>query len=110
MSSEQATVPQGLSSLANSRVVSLKTVAKIAGVAAVVALLTLAFWPSGGRQDLVLRFTNLTPLANGFEYEGWAVLDGKAWSTGRFNVSPGGALVIGSLAVLLLIGLQARGG
>jgi hypothetical protein len=93
MSSESTTAPQGLSALANPRAVSLKTVATIVGVAAAIALMTLAFWPTGGRQDLVLRFTNLAPLANGFEYEGWAVLDGKAWSTGRFNVSPVGGLV-----------------
>ena len=58
-----------------------------------VLLLALALWPSGGRQELQLTFSDLAPLANGYHYEGWAVLDGRAWSTGRFNVGPNGELV-----------------
>jgi hypothetical protein len=47
--------------------------------------------PSGS----TLRLTNrgLKPLLNGFHYEGWALIDGKAETTGKFNVDAGGNLV-----------------
>ena len=35
---------------------------------------------------LRLEFSGLEPLANGFHYEGWAITDGNAVSTGKFNV------------------------
>ena len=40
-----------------------------------------------------MSITDLAPLANGYHYEGWVVLDGRAWSTGRFNVGANGELV-----------------
>ena len=60
---------------------------------AAVALLTLAFWPSGGKQNMHLTFSGLPALENGHYYEGWAIIDGEEWSTGRFNVGPDGELV-----------------
>jgi hypothetical protein len=47
--------------------------------------------PSGDR--LVLNFTGLEPLANGFHYEGWAITPAGPVSTGKFNVGTGGAVV-----------------
>lgn len=43
-------------------------------------------------ETLDLAFTGLEPLANGFHYEGWAIIDGAAVSTGKFNVDGGGGL------------------
>lgn len=63
------------------------------GSIAFVALLAFAFLPSGGKQTLNLTFSGLPTLENGHFYEGWAVIDGEPWSTGRFNVGPDGALV-----------------
>ena len=44
-------------------------------------------------QFLELDFTGLEPLANGFHYEGWAIIGGAPVTTGKFNVDDGGALV-----------------
>lgn len=44
-------------------------------------------------ETLQLAFTGLEPLANGFHYEGWAIIDGAAETTGKFNVDGSGALV-----------------
>ncbi|MCZ6805609.1 MAG: hypothetical protein O7F08_01545 [Deltaproteobacteria bacterium] len=63
------------------------------GSIALVALLAFAFLPSAGRQTLHLTFSGLPTLENGHYYEGWAVIDGEDWSTGRFNVGPDGELV-----------------
>ena len=53
------------------------------------------------RKDrLVLQFTGLEPLANGFHYEGWAILPGGPISTGKFNVGSGGGLVTVSGAAI----------
>ena len=43
-------------------------------------------------ETLTLSFQGLEPLANGFHYEGWAIVDGSALSTGKFNVAGGGGL------------------
>jgi hypothetical protein len=43
-------------------------------------------------ETLDLTFTGLDPLANGFHYEGWAIIDGMPESTGKFNVDAGGGL------------------
>ena len=43
-------------------------------------------------ETLDLSFTGLEPLANGYHYEGWAIVDGAAVTTGKFNVDPGGSL------------------
>ncbi|TFB10903.1 hypothetical protein E3V55_04650 [Candidatus Marinimicrobia bacterium MT.SAG.3] len=37
--------------------------------------------------------SGVTPLLNGFHYEGWAIVDGAALSAGKFNVDDAGALV-----------------
>ena len=46
-----------------------------------------------GYETLVLNLFDIQPLQNGFHYEGWAIVDGKPISTGKFNVGPGGELV-----------------
>jgi hypothetical protein len=42
---------------------------------------------------LVLAFSGLEPLANGFHYEGWAITSSGPVSTGKFMVGTAGALV-----------------
>ena len=42
---------------------------------------------------LELSFTGLEALANGFHYEGWAIVDGAPVTTGEFNVGSDGSLV-----------------
>ena len=42
---------------------------------------------------LELSFTGLDPLANGYHYEGWAIVNGAPVTTGKFNVDASGALV-----------------
>ena len=42
---------------------------------------------------LDLTFSRLEPLANGFHYEGWAIVAGSALTTGKFNVSQAGGIV-----------------
>ncbi|GEM_PF-309945 len=42
---------------------------------------------------LALSFSGLQPLANGFHYEGWAIIGGAPVATGKFNVDGKGALV-----------------
>ena len=42
---------------------------------------------------LVLDFSGIEPLANGFHYEGWAILGGVPVPTGKFNVNSSGGLV-----------------
>ncbi len=42
---------------------------------------------------LVLSFTGLEPLTNGFHYEGWAIIDEAPVTTGKFNVDSSGGLV-----------------
>jgi len=43
--------------------------------------------------SLKLDFSGVETLANGFHYEGWAIIDGSAVSTGKFNVGSNGDLV-----------------
>jgi hypothetical protein len=43
--------------------------------------------------QLVLSFTGLEALTNGFHYEGWAIMPNGPVSTGKFNVGSGGTLV-----------------
>lgn len=43
-------------------------------------------------ETLTLSFQGLEPLANGFHYEGWAIVGGAAIPTGKFNVAAGGGL------------------
>lgn len=51
-------------------------------------------------ETLDLAFTGLAPLAGGFHYEGWAIIDGAAVSTGKFNVDGAGALITVSGAAI----------
>lgn len=51
-------------------------------------------------ETLELSFTGLEPLTNGFHYEGWAIIDGNAVSTGKFNVDAGGELTTVSGAMI----------
>ena len=44
-------------------------------------------------ETLVLSFTGLDPLENGYHYEGWAIIAGAAVTTGKFNVDANGGLV-----------------
>jgi hypothetical protein len=65
----------------------------VGGVIAV-ALLVFAFTPGdSSRQNLQLSFTGLPSLGGGYYYEGWAVVDGEAWSAGKFDVAADGTLV-----------------
>ena len=51
-------------------------------------------------RGLTLSLSGLEPLANGFHYEGWAIIDGMPISTGKFNVRPNGQLTgVGGAAV-----------
>ena len=55
--------------------------------------------PAGGKvmdqaeTTLVLNFSGIQPLANGFHFEGWAIIDGSPVSTGKFNIGDAGDLV-----------------
>jgi hypothetical protein len=65
----------------------------VGGVIAV-ALLVFAFMPDdSGHQSLQLSFSGLPSLGGGYYYEGWAVVDGEACSTGTFDVAADGTLV-----------------
>lgn len=50
--------------------------------------------PSGAPgSGLELSFTGLPALQGGFHYEGWVVIQGQPFSTGKFNVGADGSLV-----------------
>jgi len=42
---------------------------------------------------LTIELSGVQPLANGFHYEGWAILNGVPVSTGKFNVGADGVLI-----------------
>lgn len=44
-------------------------------------------------ETLELSFAGLEALANGYHYEGWAIVGGSPVTTGKFNVDSNGALV-----------------
>jgi hypothetical protein len=44
-------------------------------------------------ETLDLSFAGLEALANGYHYEGWAIVGGSPVTTGKFNVDANGALV-----------------
>jgi hypothetical protein len=50
----------------------------------------------------ILQLTNrgLKPLENGFHYEGWALINGSAATTGKFNINASGVLVTTSGAAI----------
>jgi hypothetical protein len=56
-------------------------------------LLLLVYSLVGATDKLTLRFTGLQPLANGYHYEGWAIVNGAPIPTGKFNVDANGMLV-----------------
>ena len=43
--------------------------------------------------SLKLDFSGVQPLANGYHFEGWAIIDGNPVSTGKFNIGPNGELL-----------------
>ena len=43
--------------------------------------------------SLQLDLSGVDPLANGYHYEGWAIIGGDPVSTGKFNIGPNGAIV-----------------
>ncbi len=43
--------------------------------------------------SLKLDLSGVQPLANGYHYEGWAIIDGNPVSTGKFNIGPDGNLI-----------------
>ena len=42
---------------------------------------------------LTLRFSGIQPLSNGFHFEGWAIIGGSPFTTGKFNVDDAGRLI-----------------
>ncbi len=59
----------------------------------IVAALAVVACGGDDSDELTLSFTGLDPLANGFHYEGWAIIDGAPAATGKFNVDANGRLV-----------------
>lgn len=49
--------------------------------------------PSLSNNTLVLSLTGVQTLQNGYHYEGWAIVDGAAVTTGKFNVDANGIIV-----------------
>ena len=49
--------------------------------------------PSLSNNTLVLSLTGVETLQNGYHYEGWAIVEGAAVTTGKFNVDADGAIV-----------------
>lgn len=49
--------------------------------------------PVMGQHALTLAFSGLEPLARGYHYEGWAIVDGAPVATGKFNVDGNGDLI-----------------
>ena len=47
----------------------------------------------GNAGELTVTFTGVEPLSNGFHYEGWAIIDGAAVGTGKFNIGSNGEIV-----------------
>jgi|FLYL01.1.fsa_nt_gi hypothetical protein len=67
----------------------LKQVCFLALLILVALTASLAF----AAKTLTLDLTGLEPLAEGFYYEGWAIIEGEPVSTGRFNIDGMGGLV-----------------
>ena len=49
--------------------------------------------PPAGEGEVMLAFTRLEPMQNGFHYEAWVVYDTNVLSLGKFNVGHAGGLV-----------------
>lgn len=61
----------------------------ILGLAAVLICISMAH----ANSKLILNISGIDPLANGYHYEGWAIVDGAPVSTGKFNVNENGEFV-----------------
>ena len=46
-----------------------------------------------GMTQLALDFSGVQPLEGGYHYEGWAIINGEAVTTGKFNIDASGAFV-----------------
>ena len=57
------------------------------------ASILMAACGGSDKETLVLNFSGLEPLANGYHYEGWAIIDGSPVTTGKFNITANGSLV-----------------
>ena len=66
---------------------------KVVPIAVVIALVVTACGGGNEGERLALSFTGLEPLANGFHYEGWAIIDGAPVATGKFNINASGEIV-----------------
>ena len=66
---------------------------KLMAVGAVAALVLAACGGDDDNETLTLSLSGVDKLANGYHYEGWAIIDGSPVSTGKFNVLENGALV-----------------
>lgn len=64
----------------------------VASLALAAACSKDATGPQANRM-LVLSFSGLEPLTNGYHYEGWAIVAGQPRTTGKFNVASNGTLV-----------------
>jgi hypothetical protein len=58
-----------------------------------IAALLVVACAGEGMRTLTLAFTGVEPLANGYHYEGWAIIDGEAHSTGKFNLDASGDFI-----------------
>ncbi len=70
----------------------LPKVIKIFAITTIVAL-AVAACGSAGVETVTLKVDGVQPLANGYHYEGWAIINGSPVSTGKFNVNTNGELV-----------------
>ena len=66
---------------------------KVLGVSVAMALFLAACGGDDEQETLALNFSGLEPLANGYHYEGWAIIGGSPVTTGKFNVNASGDLV-----------------
>ncbi|HHO55692.1 MAG TPA: hypothetical protein ENK21_04840 [Trueperaceae bacterium] len=63
------------------------------------AIVLSACNPAAKTSVLELQATGLAALENGSHYEGWAIVDGKALSTGKFNVQNGNIISLAGAKV-----------
>src|SRR5688572_179666 len=84
--------PAGITARAEARRLEEDMSTRLLGFVLAVSALTMGCdgdgttSPSAG-PPLNLTFTGLTPLQGGFHYEGWAIIGGQPFSTGKFNVA-----------------------
>lgn len=70
-----------------------KRTIKFTAFAALLSTALLVTGCGGDLKILGLEFSGVEPLTNGYHYEGWAIIDGEAISTGKFNVDASGNIV-----------------